>query len=124
MNIAVLFLLLFYLFIGALHALLTGISVFALLGKRSSTWPKFGILLLLIAVQAALETYWIGIVSQLGFSLHTSNSNILHLFGASASDNLVDFLRPGWLSPLLWILWGCLAYGIGKKTMSRFRFIN
>ncbi|MFN8714438.1 MAG: hypothetical protein ACK5Z2_16440 [Bacteroidota bacterium] len=113
-------LVLFYVWIGAVHALFTGVTTFALLGKRTKTWPFYALLLLIVAEQAFLETYWIGIVDYLGMSLHSGNQNVLSVFGKTASDNLIASLHPGWLSPLLWLLWGLLAYYFGKKIMSRY----
>ncbi len=119
MNAAVV-LVLFYVWIGAIHALFTGVTTFALLGKRTKTWPLYALLLLIIAEQIFLEVYWIGIVNFLGISLHSNNETVLHVFGKTADDNLVYSLYPGWLSPILWILWGMLSYYFGKKIMSRY----
>lgn len=91
----VVLLVLFYCWIGAIHALFTGVTTFALLGKRAQTWHPFSIFFLLFLLQAFLETYWIGIVDQLGFQLKTTNESVLRVFGKTAQDNLIRSLTPG-----------------------------
>jgi hypothetical protein len=113
-------LILLYVWIGFIHALFTGITVFALLGKRALKWPQPFVILLLIAIQAFLETYWIPIAGFLGLQLSSENVNVISFFSITEKSNIIHSLHPGWISPLLWAFWGITAWLLGKKIMSRF----
>ncbi|MCA6362954.1 MAG: hypothetical protein IM638_07940 [Bacteroidetes bacterium] len=113
-------LILMYVWIGFIHAVFTGITVLALLPKRAAKWPAAFIILLLIAIQAFLETYWIPVAHHLGLQLTSGHAQVNDFFHTTAGSNLINALHPGWLSPLLWAFWGIVAWMIGRKIMSRF----
>lgn len=119
---AQLVLILMYVWIGFIHAVFTGITVLALLPKRAAKWPATFIILLLIAIQAFLETYWIPVAHHLGLQLTSVNAQVNDFFRTTESSNIIYTLHPGWLSPLLWAFWGVTAWLIGRKIMSRFTF--
>jgi glucan phosphoethanolaminetransferase (alkaline phosphatase superfamily) len=119
---AQLILILMYVWIGFIHAVFTGVTVLALLPKHAAKWPAAFIILLLIAIQAFLETYWIPVAHYLGLQLTSDNAQINEFFQSTTNRNIVNALHPGWLSPLLWAFWGIVAWLTGRKIMSRFTF--
>jgi hypothetical protein len=115
-------LILMYVWIGFIHAVFTGVTGMALLAQRAQKWPAVFLILLLIAIQAFLETYWIPVANYLGLQLVSSHAQVNNFFRVTENANLIQALHPGWISPFLWAFWGITAWLTGRKIMSRFTF--
>lgn len=103
-----------YVWVGLLHALFVGVTLYVFFGK----WLKkqyflipCGIILIILAF---FELYWIPVFNNLGIKIFIDNNNIHQHFGITAKNNLVQTIRPNWISYLFWLGSTALAYIIGN----------
>jgi hypothetical protein len=103
-----------YIWVGLLHALFVGVTLYTFMGA----WLKrqfIGIpLAIIFFILAFFELYWIPIFQSLGVKIYTTDNNIHQFFNIDAQTNLVNILRPNFISFCFWIASTFLAYKVGN----------
>jgi hypothetical protein len=85
-----------YAWIGILHGLLVGSTIFAWRSQymhRQNLW-KYAILIFCILL--FFESYWIVVFQYFEMKVFSTQSSLLTAFGITASTNLAKSLSPSW----------------------------
>lgn len=87
-----------YLWVGLLHAVFVGVTLYAFWGKWLRKQHQIVPIAIMFSILAFFELYWIPMFSRLGISIFIKNEAVHQHFGIDENTNLVSTLRPSLIS--------------------------
>jgi hypothetical protein len=108
-----------YIWIGLLHAFFVGTCLYAWAGNWLKTRSPIVAWVIIFAILAFFETYWILVFDYFGLQVYTIDADILAAFGISETDNLVHKLSPRAANIVFWVFSTFVADAFGKKLNSK-----
>lgn len=104
-----------YLWVGLIHALFVGVTLYAFWGAWLKRQNQLIPIVIIFAILAFFELYWIPMFQTLGIEIFIKDQAILQHFGIDENTDIVSTLRPNWISYIFWILSTWLSYRIGNR---------
>lgn len=96
-----------------------GISYFTLFGNRIGLSYNRIAFVILLAVFAVLDLYWVPAIVPLDITFSIGNDEIAKAFDADSAIRLNDILSFGWFDVLVWLIQTTIGYFVGMKVYSR-----
>lgn len=108
-----------YLWVGLLHALFVGVTLYTFLGKWLKQQHQIVPITIIFIVLVFFELYWIPLFQTLGIAIYVKNAAVHQYFGIDENTNIVDVLRQNWISYLFWIGSTYIGYKIGNYIFEK-----
>jgi hypothetical protein len=105
-----------YIWVGLLHALFVGVTLYSFLGTWFKKKHQFIPIALIFMILAFFELYWIPMFNTLGVQIYIHDTAVQQHFGIDANTNLVAALHPTYISYFFWVVTTYLGYKIGNYS--------
>ncbi len=100
-------------------SVLVGISFFAVFGNRIDVRYNRIAFLVLFAIFALIDVYWVPSVSALDMTVTIGNPKIATALGLESPFRVNDILTFGWFDVAVWLVQTAIGYFVGMKIYSR-----
>jgi hypothetical protein len=108
-----------YLWVGLIHAIFVGITLYVFLGKWLEKQHQIVPVAIIFMVLVFFELYWIPLFQTLGIEIYVKNAVVHQHFGINEKTDIVNVLRPNWISYLFWIGSTFISYKVGNYIFEK-----